>query len=215
MPLEGRAERVAELFERGVRAIGLTWNSANELATGIGAGPRGLTDAGADTIAVMERLGIVVDLAHAAARTFWDVIEVATQPVVVSHANAAALRAHGRNLDDDQLRAIAACGGVVCACAVPAFVADGDVTIDDVVSHLQYVTARIGAGHVGIGADVMDHLDEYDVRFPQGLADRRQLHCRLDLLLARRLPRHDVEQIAGEGFLRVLAGADAGLAAAA
>jgi membrane dipeptidase len=205
MPLHGRLDRVAELCERGVRAVGLTWNGANALAAGIAGGHGGLTRLGAAAVELMAELGMIVDLAHASPRTIWETLALGTPGVIVSHANAAALHPHARNLDDDQAAAIAASGGFIGVCAYPGFVGPGDVTIEHVVDHIVHFVNNLGARHVGIGADFLDYLEEYrDIRFPAGLQDAGELGSLIEALSRRKLAPADIAEVAGNAFLRVL-----------
>jgi membrane dipeptidase len=111
----GQLER---FFEHGVRVMTLVWN--NHLAwirscrDGAGAHvPEGLSDFGRDVVRRMNELGMVVDLSHAGRRAFYDTLETSSMPVIASHSGCTALHDHPRNLDDDQLRALAQQGGVV------------------------------------------------------------------------------------------------------
>ena len=109
----------------GVRYMTLTWNNTNNWADGLDeARHGGLNDLGRAVVREMDRLGMIVDLSHASAQTFWDALETASRPVMASHSSSAAICPHPRNLDDDQLRAIAKNGGVACVTFVPQFVSD-------------------------------------------------------------------------------------------
>ena len=131
-------------------------NNSNEWADGCGDdGPHGgLTARGREVVAAMEELEMVVDVSHAARTTFDDVLAVARRPLFASHSCARALREHPRNLDDDQLRALAAQGGLACVNFFPRFlVADGEATLDDLLDHVDHFIDVAGPGHVGLGAD--------------------------------------------------------------
>jgi membrane dipeptidase len=121
--LEGELEVLHSLYRLGMRGMGLTWNYRNELADGVdvGAAAGGLTKFGRSVVSVMNELGIMVDASHLSERSFYDVLEYSSTPVVVTHANAAGLCAHRRNLDDCQLRALRDQGGVVGICFYPDF----------------------------------------------------------------------------------------------
>ena len=102
-------------YRLGVRYMTLTWNNTNNWADGVLDEPRhdGLTDFGRDVVREMNRLGMFVDISHVAPKTFWDAIETTTKPVIASHSSAKAICQAPRNMDDDQLRALAENGGVV------------------------------------------------------------------------------------------------------
>lgn len=107
--------RLSEFASRGVRYMTLTWANANGWADSSGSPPLhgGLTAFGRQVIREMERLGVLVDVSHVADTTFWDVMDIASAPLIASHSGCRALHDHARNLTDEQLRAVAATGGVV------------------------------------------------------------------------------------------------------
>jgi membrane dipeptidase len=113
-------------FERGVRVLTLVWNNhlswVRSCRDGAGAGvPEGLSGFGRNVVGRMNELGMVVDLSHAGRRSFYDALEVSSRPVIASHSGCSRLHDHPRNLDDDQLRALAAAGGVVGVVFCTAF----------------------------------------------------------------------------------------------
>ena len=112
--------------ELGVRYMTLTWNNTNAWADGVMDDPRhdGLNDLGRDVVREMNRLGIIVDISHVSVKTFWDAMEVVEKPVMASHSGAHALCQHPRNMNDDQMRAVAENNGVVCATFVTSFVSE-------------------------------------------------------------------------------------------
>jgi membrane dipeptidase len=115
----------------------------------------GLTPFGREAVQEMNRLGIVVDLAHCQDAAFFEAIELSKAPVEFSHGNVFALAPHWRNLTDDQLKALKQNGGVIGLATCPGFV-DKDRTKRSVhrfVDHVEYVCQRIGDDHVGFGAD--------------------------------------------------------------
>lgn len=119
--IEDDLGKLDTLFQRGVRYMTLTWNnsttwasSALDETTNPGSLKQlGLNDFGKSVIRRMNELGMIVDVSHNGEKTFWDVIELTTKPIIASHSSAYALCPHRRNLKDDQLRAIARNGGVV------------------------------------------------------------------------------------------------------
>jgi len=110
----------------GVRYMTLSWANSNDWAESSGdlraKAPAGLTPFGREVIAEMNRLGMMVDLSHVSDRTFDDVLAVTRAPVLVSHSSARALTHSPRNLTDDQLRALAANGGLCMVNFYPAFI---------------------------------------------------------------------------------------------
>ena len=113
----------------GVRYMTLSWANSNDWADSSGdiddptvPHHNGLTPFGREVIAEMNRLGMMVDLSHVSDRTFDDVLAVTRAPVLVSHSSARALTHSPRNLTDDQLRALAANGGLCMVNFYPAFI---------------------------------------------------------------------------------------------
>ncbi len=116
--IEDDLAQLEHFAARGVRLMTLTWNNhlswARSCQDGAEAGvPAGLSGFGREVVRRMEELDIVVDLSHAGERTFYDVLECATRPPLVSHSGCQALADHPRNATDAQLRALAARGGVI------------------------------------------------------------------------------------------------------
>ena len=123
--IESSLDKLRQLYQRGARYMTLTWNNGNTWAgSSIGVnGTRtgGLTDFGKEVIREMNRLGMLVDLSHVSDATLADAIAVSDAPVIASHSSARTLSDHPRNLRDEQLRAIADTGGIVCVNFYPRF----------------------------------------------------------------------------------------------
>lgn len=143
------------LYELGVRILQLTYNERNAFGDGV-AEPRdgGLTDAGRRAIAAMNRVGMVLDLSHCGDRTTLEAIELSASTPVVTHGNSRALHPSPRNKTDEQLRALAARGGVIgLTLWSPMLAYDRHPTVRDLVRQVAYVADLIGIEHVGIGTD--------------------------------------------------------------
>lgn len=191
------------LYVLGVRAAGLTWNGRNALADGVEEGDSGggLTRAGRAVVRAMNRLGMIVDIAHLAPAGVRDVLELSAGPVIASHANCRALCDHPRNLTDAQILALAARGGVLGISFVPEFLRDsppGAVHLEDVVAHIDHAVQLAGPEHVGLGSDF-----DGTAQTPVELPDVRFLPRLTEALLRRGYPEPAVEAILGGNFLRV------------
>jgi membrane dipeptidase len=114
-------------FRLGVRSMTLTWNNSNNWADSCSEPSErgGLTAFGREVIGEMNRLGMIVDVSHASDQTFWDTLEASAAPMVATHSCARALASAPRNLTDEQLRALAARGGVCMVNFFPGFLSDG------------------------------------------------------------------------------------------
>jgi membrane dipeptidase len=153
-PLRGELGILHAFHRLGVRCVGLTWNGRNEAADGVGvASPGGLTGFGRELVAELDRLGVLIDVSHLATRGLSEVLEFSTGPVFASHSNAAALRAHRRNLTDEQLRLVTSTGGLVGVNFHPTFLADGDATVGDIANQVEHIASVVGIDHVALGPD--------------------------------------------------------------
>ncbi len=150
--LNGKMESVDTLFAAGYRMFGLTHFFDNEVASSAhGVLHEGLTPFGRSVIARMDSLGIIVDLAHSSPKTIDEVLAIATRPMVVSHTGVAATCPGPRNLTDEQLRAIAAKGGLI---GIGYW--DGAVCtlgVESIVKAITHAVRIMGAEHVALGSD--------------------------------------------------------------
>jgi membrane dipeptidase len=188
------------LFRLGVRSIGLTWNQRNEIADGCGetATQGGLTSFGVKVVEEMNRLGMVIDLAHISPAGFWSVLEHTKAPLMVSHANCQKLCPHVRNLDDEQIKALSEINGVMGITLVPDFLGTGDIGLDDVIRHIDYAISIGGVDCVGLGSD----FDGTDT-LPKGLEDVTKLWLIGEGLAKRGYNNSDIEKIMGGNFIRL------------
>ena len=158
--------RLAQFRALGARYLTLTHNGHNALADS--AIPRadlgdarvehgGLSPLGREAIGELNRLGMLVDVAHVSREAMLQATQASRTPVVSTHSCVRALCDHPRNMDDGQLDALRDTGGVIQITAVPGFLRPGgkadQVTVADFVDHIDYAVQRIGIGHVGIGSD--------------------------------------------------------------
>ncbi|HVU05087.1 MAG TPA: membrane dipeptidase [Polyangiaceae bacterium] len=205
-PLAGEPTAVERWAGRGVRVFGLVHTFDNALATSSAnetPSVTGLTDAGRDVVRRVFAAGGIVDVSHASDRTTDEILALARaegKVVVATHSNARALTPHPRNLEDDQIRAIAATGGVVGVNFHSRFLVEkGRATIADVVRHVRHLVSVAGVEHVAIGSDF-----EGDITPPVGLEDASRFPALGRALVAAGLSREDVTRIFGENALRVL-----------
>lgn len=202
--LEGNLGVLRMFYRLGVRWVGLTWNRRNQAADGLGESRTGggLTEFGVNLVKEMNRLGMIVDIAHLAPQGVQDVFALCEGPVVASHANARALCDIPRNLSDAQLEQIAAHGGVVGVVFVPKFITQGEgpATLDMLLDHIDHIVRIAGIDHVGLGSD----WDGFFSDPPVGLQDVSQTPNLTAGLLARGYSPQDVQKILGGNWLRVI-----------
>lgn len=204
--LDGQLSNLRHFAERGIVYMTLCHNGDNDICDSAKGTKThgGVSDFGREVIAEMNRLGILVDLSHAAESSFYDALELSRVPIVCSHSSARALCAHPRNLTDDQMRALAAKGGVAQTTIYQGFLRQhGEATILDVMAHLEHAIEVMGIDHVGLGTDFDG---DGGVR---GLASSSDLLQFTIQLLARRFSEADIQKIWGGNFLRVMAQAQA------
>lgn len=141
----------------GVAYITLCHNGNNDICDSARgeAEWNGLSPFGKEVVRRMNETGIMVDVSHAAERTFYEVLETSRYPVIASHSSARALCNHPRNLTDDQLKALAAQNGVVQICLYKGFINEEaeKASLSDAIRHIDHMVDRIGIDHVGIGSD--------------------------------------------------------------
>jgi membrane dipeptidase len=192
--IEGKLSRVSELRERGVLFIGLVHLRDNEIGGSSSGTDRGLTELGRKLIGEMNRSGVLIDLAHASTTTFFEAVELTTLPPIVSHSGVRAVHDTWRNLADDQIRAVAARGGVVgVMLAPPALRAK---SVEEAVRHLEHVIEVGGEDAAAIGSDFDGYVDP--------AIDASGLPALTELLLRRGHSEERVRKFLGENVLRVL-----------
>lgn len=156
--IDGSLEALRCLYELGVRAMTLTWSNRNDIADGINeeATGSGLTLFGKQVVAEMNRLGMLVDVSHISTAGFWSVIETSTKPIIATHSNAQSLCSHPRNLNDEQIKALAQNGGLAGITFAGQFLEEDwrNACIESVYKHIDYMLNLIGNDdHIGFGSD--------------------------------------------------------------
>ena len=198
----GRDIRNVERFRnRGVVYMTLCHNGNNQLCGSCRYNDEGLgvNAFGEEVIHEMNRVGMMVDISHAGDRTFYDALNISTKPIVASHSSSRALCNHPRNLTDDQLRALAAKGGVAQVTLYNGFLKEeGQATIQDAIRHLNHMVDVMGIEHVGIGTDFDGDGGII------GCASASELINFTRCLLKERYSEDDIRRIWGGNFLRVM-----------
>ena len=194
---------VRHFAQRGVVYITLCHNGDNDIcdsARGCNT-HNGVSSFGEKVIRRMNEEGIMVDLSHAAEKSFYDALDISSTPIVCSHSNSRALCDVPSNLTDDQMRALAQKGGVAHITLYHGFLrADTpEATILDAIDHLEHAIQVMGIDHVGIGTDFDG---DGTVR---GCADASELINFTRHLLKRRYSERDIAKIWGGNWLRVMA----------
>jgi membrane dipeptidase len=199
-----RPEAVAYWALRGVRVFGLVHNQNNPLMSSAAQShDYGVTPLGRAVIEEVHRVGGLIDVSHASDRALEDVLGQARQlgaVVVATHSNARTLASHPRNLTDQQLREIAATGGVIGINFHQPFLARGrKATISDVVRHILHVRKVAGIAHVALGSDF-----EGDIQPAAGLKSALHYGVLAKALAEAGLGQPEVDGVMGDNALRVL-----------
>ena len=213
--LDGDLANLDRWYREGLRVLQLRYGDKEgaepdeRLAYGSYEGDdRGVTELGRRAIAEMNRLGMIVDVSHLSRQSTLDAAALSKKPVLASHANAAALTPQPRTKDDDELRAIAATGGVIGITPIGWMLdrdGDGKAGMEDMIAHIEYVVDLVGIDHVGVSTDAA--LDGWDpdsrhyadaelAAFDRWVRVTAELH-------ARGWSEKDLAKLLGGNFLRV------------
>jgi membrane dipeptidase len=205
--IENSLGTLRAFYAMGVRYMTLTHNGTLDWAdSGSGeARHGGLSPFGEEVVREMNRMGMLVDLAHTSPETMNDALDVAEAPVIWSHADARGVRDHSRNVPDQVLRRLPENGGVVMITFVPTFLTENpEATIADVADHIDHVAAIAGIDHVGIGSDFDGITDT-----PVGLEDVSTYPALFAELSRRGWSEEEMRKLAGENLLRAWQEAEA------
>lgn len=200
--IEGSLDHVRTAYDRGLRSIGLVHFQATEAGYPMTAAKfdgRGLTQFGRELIGEMERLRMVVDLAHLNDAGFADALKVMRHPFIVSHTCCRGVYAHRRNLTDEQIRAVADRGGVIGIAFERTFAGGLSANLDSVLDHFDHAVKVGGEDVVAIGTDFDGFIFP-----PSELRDVSQMLHLTAGLLARGHRPETVRKILGGNALRVL-----------
>ncbi|KAK2794719.1 hypothetical protein FQN52_007489 [Onygenales sp. PD_12] len=206
----GNSASILRMYHRlGVRYVTLTHSCHNKYADS--ATPEqplhnGLSPAGEAMVREMNRLGMIVDLAHVSADTMRHALRVSSAPVLFSHSSSYAMCAHPRNVPDDVLLELKRNGGVVMITFFPEYTRCDDsakASLADVADHIEHVGKLIGYEHVGLGSDFDGMLNVVS-----GLEDVSKYPDLIEELLRRGVEEADLIGLVGKNVLRVLKGVE-------
>ncbi|MFU7516846.1 dipeptidase [Clostridium sp. HCS.1] len=155
--LEGKVERVEELYNMGIRFITLTWNFKNSIGypnAGYKYKDYGLTEKGKEIVLEMERVGIIPDCSHLSDGGFYDLIDICKKPFIATHSNARAITDHSRNLTDDMIVKLAEKGGVMGLNFCAPFLGSEKVpSINSMIQHIKHTRNVGGIDVLALGTD--------------------------------------------------------------
>ena len=193
--LEGDIEKVKEMYDNGLRLIQLIHFRNNELGhtQTWPYSPGGLTEFGGEVVREANRLGLIIDLAHANEETIADVLALSRHPVIFSHGGVRALTDHDRAVTDAQIRAIAEHGGIIGIWPHGRHIS----TVAEMVDYIEHVINVGGIDHVGIGSDLRGVS-----RYVEGF-EGANFHAIAVELIERGYNDEEVGKVMGGNFFRV------------
>jgi membrane dipeptidase len=197
--LEGLDDRIVRvtLVHLSTSSLGVT---SSPLKRG---GGGGLTQAGKDYVRVLDEKRIFVDLAHIDRQGFFDAVEVhdKTLPLIVTHTGVSGVHPHWRNLDDEQLRAVAATGGTVGVMYQSSFLGEPlfGARARAIAEHIHHIVKTVGDDHASLGSDWDGAIVP-----PLDLPTCLELPRVVEHLLERKLAPESIQKILGGNFLRAL-----------
>ena len=205
-PISWSLKELRVFYEAGLRCVAPTWSRSTIFAHGVAFGGHlpqtGLTDLGRELVHACNRLGIILDVSHINPAGFWDMIRESSDPIVATHSSVKAISPHVRNLDDEQIKALADKGGTMGINFANIFLRpdmqpNNDTPLDVVVSHFEHIINLVGEDHVSFGSD----FDGTDI--PEFIKDAEGLHHILRELQRRGLSEAAMEKVCNGNFLRV------------
>jgi membrane dipeptidase len=159
----------------------------------------GLTDFGREVVRACNDLGIVIDTAHANDRTFYEAVELSEKPCIFSHGCVFAISPHWRGLTDDQIKLLAAKGGVMGVAFYTKFIHPEAPSMDKLMDQVAHVVDLVGPDHIGFGSD-FDGLPKEEIPIPP---HQGRLIEFTEALVKRGFDEETVLKILGGNFLRV------------
>lgn len=208
--LNGKIDRLDEMYRLGVRLVTLTWNYDNCIGSPNSKNAevmnRGLKPFGIEVVDRMNRLGMLIDVSHLSDGGFWDCIHYSRKPVVASHSNSRELCHHPRNLSDDMLRALGENGGVAGVNFYSLFLCrqlgkERKACLNDVVGHLRHICEKAGEDAVCLGTD----LDGFESEFlPVEIRDVCDVNLLWEEMKKAGFTERQIEKAAFGNVLRVL-----------
>lgn len=166
--LQGKVERVKEIYELGIRFLTLTWNFKNSIGypnKDFKYKDMGLTERGKEIVCEMERLGIIPDCSHLSDGGFYDLVEICKKPFIATHSNARAITNHSRNLTDDMIVKLSNKGGVMGLNFCAPFLGEKDIPkIEDMIAHIKHIKNIGGIDVLAIGTDFDGIENEVEIK---------------------------------------------------
>jgi membrane dipeptidase len=207
-PISWSLKELRVFYEAGLRCLAPTWSRSTIFAHGVAFSGNlpdtGLTPVGRELVGKCNELGIVLDVSHINPAGFWDMLAESADPVIATHSSVKALSPHVRNLDDDQIKAIANKGGTIGINFATMFLREdlghgSDVPLETITAHFEHIVNLVGDEHVSFGTD-------FDgAHIPDVVKDATGLPIVLRALKSNGYSDGRLERICNGNFLRVAA----------
>lgn len=202
--IEADIHNVQRFFDAGVRYIGLAHFTKNRICPpsgGVGMSAKApLTDFGREVVHEMNRIGMVIDLAHVGCQAFLDAAAISKKPVVVSHTGISSVRPLWRNINDEQIRAVARTGGIIGIIFAWRYLCRGQRGgLPELLGHFEYVRSLVGSRCLALGSDFDGAIVPV-----HGLEDASQLPQITQMFLDAGWKEEEIRGVLGENILRVL-----------
>jgi membrane dipeptidase len=219
-PLYTDLSLVRNFYRLGIREVQLTWHQRNLVSDGCAEPANaGLSNFGKDLVKELNRMNIIIDVAHMSRAGGMDVIKISEKPIMASHANTRKVCDHPRNLDDEQIKAIAKNGGLIGVMFLGQYVSKSNQILEDVMDHVDHIANLVGTDHLGLGPDWIDYAPEmilgaHDVDggileggspltvFAKDLENVTKLPNFTKGLISRGYSDEDIQKILGTNFVK-------------
>ena len=205
--IDDNIDLLDEYYEYGARHASLTWNEENKLASGArGDYNRGLTELGKKAVKKMQEKGMIVDVSHLNDKSFFDVMDITSCPVIASHSNSRKLCNSPRNLTDEQLKAIRDVNGVVGFNSYKWFIDEDSNkhTIYRAIDHIKYIADKIGIDHIGLGFDYNEYFEDDETPYVKGLENASKSYDIINLLKDSGFNDEEIQKIEYGNFHRII-----------
>ncbi|MEG1821638.1 MAG: membrane dipeptidase [Clostridiales bacterium] len=197
-PLATDSEAIFRFIDKGYRSFGITWSNDNSFAGGANT-DTGLKDLGRNLLRAMNKLPVLVDLAHMNKKSFFDSMEILEKPPIVTHGCCYSLCAHRRNLTDDAMKLLAGAKGLFGITFVDSFLKEGgNATIDRIVDHIIYAADIMGLKNVCLGSD----FDGTDL--PSDMCGQKDIGKLKEQMLKRDFSNDEIDDIMGNNLKNYL-----------
>lgn len=203
LAIDQNIDNLYELYSKGIRMMTLTWNGNNQLGCGaMSECDTGLTTFGKTCVNKMNNIRMIIDVSHASQKTFWDVLNYSTKPVIASHSNVYNICKNKRNLTNIQIKEIARINGMIGVTYCSKFLTyKNTATIQDVVNHISYICNLVGTEYVCVGSD-FDGTNKENL--PENLKGVKDIYKLEECMLYNGFNIDEIEKIMGANLIKFL-----------